>query len=484
MKIRNIFFSLFIAVAGGIAAVCIYARVNVPPDRPSAGTSSQSVYYAALNAHEPSDVVFPDFTYAAEKAVHCVVHVKVKSMGSAYGGSGNPIYDFFYGYREPRQVPREGYGSGVIISEDGYIVTNNHVIDRANEIEVTLNDKRVFSATLVGADPNTDLALLKVDETGLPFLTYGNSEALRVGEWVLAVGNPYNLTSTVTAGIISAKARHLGIYSNRQRPSIEAFIQTDAAVNPGNSGGALVNTKGDLVGINAVIASQTGSYSGNSFAIPTTIVQKVIADLKEYGSVQRAMLGIYTQEITSEFARDKKITKIEGIYVENVVEDGAAATAGIREGDIVKALNGVPVNSYAELQEQLSKYRPNDQIEVAIERDNKLQQLKVTLKNEEGNTKIIKIDSSDILGAKFEGINERDKRILRIQSGVRVKELNDGKLKEIGIKSGFVIVRINDVPVHSVGDVREVLSNIEPQGRVMIDGVYPNGRVAYYGFAK
>ncbi|MDR0713236.1 MAG: trypsin-like peptidase domain-containing protein [Bacteroidales bacterium] len=483
MKIKNLFFSLFIALAGGMAAVYIYAKINDPLVRPSAGVLPQSVYYAALNAHEPSDVTFPDFTYAAEKAVHCVVHVKVKSV-EKYGGSVNPLYDFFYGYREQLQIPREGYGSGVIVSEDGYIITNNHVIDKANEIEVTLNDKRVFSATLVGSDPVTDLALLKVDETGLPFLTYGDSEALRVGEWVLAVGNPYNLTSTVTAGIVSAKARKLGLLSNRQRPRIEAFIQTDAAVNPGNSGGALVNTKGELVGINAMIASYTGSYSGNSFAIPTAIAQKVIADLKEYGSVQRAMLGIYTKEITSEFAKEKKIAKIEGIYVESTVEEGAAASAGIKEGDIVKRINDIPVNSYAELQEQLSKYRPSDQVDVAIERNNQLQKIKVTLRNEEGNTKIIKIDSSDILGAKFEGINERDKRNLRIQSGVRVKELGEGKLKEVGIRGGFIIIRINDIPVNSANEIREVLNDIEPHGRVMIDGVYPNGRVAYYGFAK
>ncbi|MDR2847941.1 MAG: Do family serine endopeptidase [Bacteroidales bacterium] len=483
MKIQNLLVSLFIAVLGGAVAVFFYAKlVEQPSDKMAENSMPQSVYYAALNAHDPNDVAFPDFTYAAEKTVHSVVHVKVKSVQN-YSGSGNPLYDFFYGYREPRQIPREGFGSGVIISDDGYIITNNHVIDGADDIEVTLNDKRVFTATLVGTDPTTDIALLKVDETGLPFLTYGDSETLRVGEWVLAVGNPYNLTSTVTAGIVSAKARKLGI-ANGQRLAIEAFIQTDAAVNPGNSGGALVNTRGELVGINAAIASQTGAYSGNSFAIPVTIARKVIADLKEYGSVQRAMLGVTISEITSEFAKEHNIDKIEGIYVASVLDEGAAADAGIQEGDIIKAIKNIPINSFSELQEQLSKYRPNDQVELSVERNKKLQTFKVTLRNIDGNTKIIKNDSGDILGAKFEGVNDKDKKSLKIKSGVCVKEVGEGKLKEVGIRKGFIIVKINDVSVNSVSDIREIFNRIPSEGRVMIDGVYPNGRVAYYGFAK
>ncbi|MDR0814506.1 MAG: Do family serine endopeptidase [Bacteroidales bacterium] len=486
MKIKNLFVSLFIAILGGVVAVFFYAKLaDRSSDKMSDASMPQSIYYAALNAHEPSDVAFPDFTYAAEKTVHCVVHVKVKSVQNMYSGSGNPLYDFFYGYREPRQIPREGFGSGVIISDDGYIITNNHVIDSAEEIEVTLNDKRVFTATLVGADPTTDIALLKVEESGLPFLTYGDSEALRVGEWVLAVGNPYNLTSTVTAGIVSAKARKLGIITNdNRRLAIEAFIQTDAAVNPGNSGGALVNIRGELVGINAAIASQTGAYSGNSFAIPVTIARKVIADLKEYGSVQRAMLGVTIDEITSEFAKKHDIDKIEGISVASVLEEGAAAAAGIKEGDIIKSINNVPINSFSELQEQLSKYRPNDQIELSVERNKKLQTFKVTLRNIDGNTKIIKNNFGDILGAKFEGVNDKDKKNLKIKSGVRVKEVGEGKLKDVGIKDGFIVVKINDVSVNSVNDIREIFNRIPSEGRVMIDGVYPNGRVAYYGFAK
>ncbi|MDR2038085.1 MAG: Do family serine endopeptidase [Bacteroidales bacterium] len=486
MKFKNLLFSLGIALLGGVAAVFIYARlVGYPENQAFSGqSSSPSVYYAALTPQDARDVAYPDFTFAAERTVNCVVHVKVKTMQNMYSGSGNPFFDFFYGYREQRQVPREGFGSGVIITDDGYIITNNHVIDKADEIEVTLNDKRVFTAKLVGADPTTDLALLKIEESGLPHLTYGDSEALRVGEWVLAVGNPYNLTSTVTAGIVSAKTRQLGILANSTQMGIESFIQTDAAVNPGNSGGALVNTKGELVGINTAIASQTGSFSGNSFAIPVSIVQKVILDLKEFGVVQRAMLGIGTREIDAEFAKEKGLDKIEGIYVASVMETGGAAAAGIKEGDIIKSINGISVNSFSQLQEQLSKYRPNDHVDVTIERNKKTQQIQVTLRNIEETTQISNGDSSSILGAKFEGINDRDKRTLRIRSGIKVTDVGNGKLKEAGVRNGFIVTRINDQPVSSISDFQSILNKIEPGGRIIIDGIYPNGKIDYYGFAK
>ncbi|MDR1673076.1 MAG: trypsin-like peptidase domain-containing protein [Bacteroidales bacterium] len=475
MKIKNILVSLTIALVGGFVAVFVYARLTKSSweiGEIALENRSAQVHYAALHPQNAQDVTYPDFTYAAEQAVHCVVHVKVKSKQRVYS---NPFYEFFYGYRPPRQViPVEGYGSGVIISEDGYIITNNHVIERADEIEVTLNDKRIFTATLVGADPSSDIALLKVDETGLQFLTYGDSENLKVGEWVLAVGNPYNLTSTVTAGIVSAKARKLGIISDAM--AIESFIQTDAAVNPGNSGGALVNTRGELVGINTAIASQTGTYSGNSFAVPVFIVQKVVTDLREYGAVQRAMLGI---TIDAEYAEKNKV-----ISVETVLEEGAAFAAGLKEGDIIKTIDGVSISSYAELQDQLSKYRPNDEVELTIERNKKIQTLKVTLRNVKNTTQLIKNDPDDILGAKFEGINDRERRTLRIRSGVKVKDVGQGKLKEAGVRNGFIITRMNDVAVSSVNDINEVLSLIKSNGRVVIDGVYLDGRVAYYVFAK
>ena len=485
MKIKNVIVMFFTAVLGGFIAVYMYARLvdNRPELLPVSDAPAQHLRYAALDTQGINDVNYPDFTFAAEKAIHCVVHVKVKSMQSVYSGSGNPFYDFFYGQRERQNIPREGFGSGVIMSSDGYIITNNHVINKADEIEVVLNDKRVFSAKLVGADPNTDLALLKIDENNLPFLTYGNSETLRVGEWVLAVGNPYNLTSTVTAGIVSAKARQLGIIGSNstQQMGIESFIQTDAAVNPGNSGGALVNTRSELVGINTAIASQTGSYSGNSFAIPVTIVQKVIADLKEFGHVQRALLGIRIQEITSELAKEKDLGKIEGVYVAGVEEDGGAVAAGIKEGDVITAINNVPVNSTSELQEQVSKYRPNDQVSVAVVRNKKTQQYTVTLRNIDGNTKIVR---GDILGAKLEEVSKKDIQNLGIKSGVKIKDVGEGKLRSVGIRDGFIITAVNDQPVKSTDDIQTILSSIKPEGRVIINGVYPNGKVVYYVFAK
>jgi Do/DeqQ family serine protease len=475
---------LLVAICGGVIAVFAYTRVVDYKENVSAMNASSMPYHlTALDSQNIRDVSYPDLTFAAEKAVHCVVHVKVKSMQEMYGSSGNPLYDFFYGGRR-QQVPREGFGSGVIISADGYIVTNNHVIRKSDEIEVALNDRRVFTARLIGADPLTDLALLKIEEAGLPYLTFGDPEAMRVGEWVLAVGNPYNLTSTVTSGIVSAKARRLGVNSSQAQPGIESYIQTDAAVNQGNSGGALVNIRGELVGINSVIISQTGDFSGNSFAIPTTIVQKVIGDLKEFGYVQRALLGVDTQEIDDRFAKEKNI-KLEGIYVAGVREDGGAKEAGIREGDVITAINSVAVNSFAELQEQISKYRPNDQVNVTVNRDKKTQQFTVTLRNIEGNTQILRGESSsNILGAKFEEVSKKDRQDFGIDSGVRVKDVGQGKLKESGVRNGFIITSVNDQPVNSASDIQTIVNAVKSKGRILINGVYPNGQVGYYAIVK
>ena len=485
MKIKNLVLMFIVAVCGGMIAVFLYVRIADNPENLSYAAPSVPFHLASLDSQNIRDVSYPDLTFAAERAIHCVVHVKVKSTQTRYAGSGNPFYDFFYGYRE-KQVPMEAFvGSGVIISSDGYIVTNNHVIDKADEVEVSLNDKRIVPAKLIGADPTTDLALLKVDETDLPYLTYGDAEALRVGEWVLAVGNPYNLTSTVTAGIVSAKARQLNIIpGNASQLGIESFIQTDAAVNPGNSGGALVNMRGELVGINTAIASRTGSYSGNSFAIPATITQKVVADLKEFGYVQRALLGVSIQPIDDKFAKEKGL-KIEGIYVAGVTENGGAAAAGIKEGDVITKINNMTVNSFAELQEQISKYRPNDQVNVTIVRDKKTQQFTVTLRNIEGTTQILREDaSSNILGAKFEEVSNKDRQNLDIKSGIKVKDVGQGKLKSAGIRNGFIITAVNDKPVHSTSDIQAIINTVEPKGRILINGVYPNGQVTYYVFAK
>lgn len=485
MKIKNLIVTLSTAVFGGVVAIFLYAKVvtGQPVEKISI-EPGQPVHLASWAGQDARDVTYPDFTFAAEKAIHCVVHIKVKSTQNVYAGSGNPFFDFFYGYRE-KQVPMENYvGSGVIISADGYIVTNNHVIATADEVEISLNDKRVLPAKIIGTDPTTDLALLKVDETGLPYLAYGNAEALRVGEWVLAVGNPYNLTSTVTAGIVSAKARHLGIITSSQL-GIESFIQTDAAVNPGNSGGALVNTRGELVGINTAIASRTGDYSGNSFAIPVTIVENVIADLKEYGHVQRARLGVNIQEVTSEIVKEKGLGKIEGVYVASTREDGAAAAAGIKEGDVIKAINNVNVNSFSELQEQLSKYRPNDRVEVTIVRDKNIKQIPVTLRNTENNTQILRGDNENlVLGAKFEEISAGDKQRLRLRAGVRVKDVGEDKLKELGVRNGFIIVSVNDKPVNSAKDIQANINTVKPRGQILIRGVYPGGQTVLYGFEK
>ena len=479
MKVRKLVTMLLVAVCGGVIAVFAYTAIIGRPAGLPVGTTTPPYHLTALESPTIRDVSYPDLTYAAEKAVHCVVHVKIKSTQTRYSGSGNPFYDFFYGPRRER-VPVEAFvGSGVIISDDGYIVTNNHVIERADEVEVSLNDKRVLSAKVIGADPNTDLALLKVEESGLPYLEYGDAEALRVGEWVLAVGNPYNLTSTVTAGIVSAKARYLGIIT--EELGIESFIQTDAAVNPGNSGGALVNTRGELVGINAAIISRTGDYSGNAFAIPVTIVQKVVADLKEFGNVQRALLGVkfYNE---SERTEDPKI---EELRIKSVEENFGAAAAGIREGDVITAINNMPVSTFIEFQVQLSRYRPNDQVEVTAIRDKKTQQFNVTLRNIEGTTQILHGNpSNNIFGAKFEEVSKRDRQNLGINSGVKVKDAGDGKFSAAGIRNGFIITAVNDKPVNSARDMQTIINAVEPKGRILISGVYPNGQVTYYVFVK
>jgi Do/DeqQ family serine protease len=334
-----------------------------------------------------------DLTFAAEQSVNAVVHVKV-SYSRYVQSAPESFYDFFFGtphYRQER-TPSMGAGSGVIISRDGYIVTNNHVINKAVEVQVTLNDRRTLMAKLVGSDPGTDIAVLKVEGADFPYLSFGSSDNLRLGEWVLAVGNPLNLASTVTAGIVSAKARNINLLSENFK--IESFIQTDAAVNPGNSGGALVNTRGELVGINTAIASPTGSFTGYSFAVPSVIVQKVAADIIEHGVVQRAILGVSLADLTAEIAKEYGIKDISGVFVAGVIEGGAAEKANIMRGDRIIAINDVKVNTVAELQEQISRFRPNDQISVKANRDNKTLHINVILRNKDGGTDVVKKDAT------------------------------------------------------------------------------------------
>lgn len=420
----------------------------------------------------------PDLTYAAENSVHAVVHVKVRSKVEV-SSYGNPFFDWFYGdrYQQQPQI-RQGAGSGVIISDDGYIVTNNHVIDEADQVNVVLNDKREFEAKVIGTDETTDIALLKIDAKNLPTVKFGNSEALKLGEWVLAVGNPFNLTSTVTAGIVSAKGRSIGI--NQADMSIEAFIQTDAAVNPGNSGGALVNMNGELVGINTAIASQTGSYTGYSFAVPSSIVQKVVSDLKEYGKVQRAILGVSIGEVTAKVAKDHNLDKIEGVFVGGTTPDSGAEEAGIKEGDVILSVDDIPVNSPAQLQEQIGKHNPGDVVKVLIKRDNKPKQFKVTLRNMHGDTGIMKATDDEFLGAKFGNITENDKYKFRINHGIKIVGLKQGKLKDAGLKTGFIITHVNKQEVKGVYDFESIIKRAN--GGILIEGVHPNGERAYYVF--
>ena len=335
------------------------------------------VSLASYSGQTSSQGIAPvDFTQAAERSVEAVVHVKTKYYRQQQ--YVDPFYQFFFGRPQQSQQPSAmASGSGVILSNDGYIVTNNHVIESANEIEVVLNDKRTFAAQLIGTDPNTDLALLKIEATNLPTIEIGNSDDLRVGEWVLAVGNPFNLTSTVTAGIVSAKARSINILNSDMK--IESFIQTDAAVNPGNSGGALVNTRGQLVGINTAIASQTGSYAGYAFAIPTAIMQKVVADLRQYGTVQRALLGIRMLDITQQVKDQLSLESMEGVYVGEVISGSAADKAGMKAGDVIVQVDGRPINASSQLQEQIGRKNPGDQIIILVRRGHRSVSLQVTL---------------------------------------------------------------------------------------------------------
>ncbi|HAH26290.1 MAG TPA: deoxyribonuclease HsdR [Prolixibacteraceae bacterium] len=467
-------YTLLVVLIGSFMTLWVYTRYFDHP-RYIPVQQEQSMKYAKLPT--PNSGELPDLTYAAASTVHGVVHITVTQKGQY---SSNNIFDWFFGdsTTQPQQMPiRQGIGSGVILTSDGLIVTNNHVIEDADEISVVLNDKREFKAKLVGTDPSTDIALIKISSSDLPVIKFGNSDDLKLGEWVLAVGNPFNLTSTVTAGIVSAKGRDIGINPDQMR--IESFIQTDAAVNPGNSGGALVNIRGELVGINTAIASQTGSYSGYSFAIPSNIVQKVVGDIKEYGDVQRAMLNVEIGEVDAAVAQKYNLDKIEGVYVKTAQKGGAADLAGMKDNDVIISIDGMPVNSTAELQEQISKHRPKDKVTVMVKRDHKMEPFNVTLRNMNGNMEIVKGSSpDDIFGAKFAAISNREKDELGIRSGVKVTGIGEGKFKEAGIKEGFVITQVNKYPISEVNELTHIIKN--SRGGILVEGMYPNGEEAYY----
>lgn len=437
-----------------------------------------------------------DLTVAAEKALPCVVHIKylqnskvkeVEVQSDPFGDMFDPFGFFGQRQQTPQkrkvQTPKkEATGSGVLISTDGYIVTNNHVVEGADELTVTLNDNREFSARIIGTDKNTDLALIKVNATGLPAIKVISSDDIKVGEWVLAIGHPLNLRATVTAGIVSAKARSLGANG------VEAFIQTDAAINQGNSGGALVNANGELIGINAMLTSPTGSNIGYGFAIPTTIMNKVVADLKEYGTVQRGLIGIQGQDARSYIDSQKEQGKEidlgtnEGIYVAKVVEDGAAADAGIEEGDVITAVDGQKVTKMAELQEILATKRPGDKVTLSYLHKKSKKTTSVVLKNEQGNTKVVKDADLDVLGAVIREVNESEKADLDIKYGLKVTKVNSGKFRERGIPVGFVIQTVNEETMKTLSDLNEVVkaANKSKDPVLYIKGLYPSGKKEYF----
>jgi len=477
-SIKKFFVTLMIASIGGFSGVAVY-KATIKDEMSNVKSISEKQKFS-LASYKP-DMTASAFNFmdAAEKTVPAVVYVKT-TYPSRNANYYNPFQGFFFG--NPQDQPaQQATGSGVIISEDGYIVTNNHVVDEAAKVEITLDDKRSYTAKVIGTDPSTDLALLKIDQKNLSFIPYGNSDDVKVGEWVLAVGNPFNLTSTVTAGIVSAKGRNIHILDNRSFP-LESFIQTDAAVNPGNSGGALVNTNGELVGINSAIASNTGAYSGYSFAIPVNLVKKVMDDLIEYGNVQRGFIGVSISDIDQKLANDKNLKTLKGVYVQNLTEGGAAATAGIKAGDIITKVGGVGVSTSSELQEQVGRYRPGDKIDVTLLRNDNEKVVSVVLRNTQGSTRIVKNDdATSLLGAEFAQPSDDEMNSLGINSGVKISSLGPGKFRAAGIKEGFIITKIDNQKISSSEELQKVLEN-KKGGGILVEGIYPNGLRAYYGF--
>ena len=485
-KIVNVATPAVCAVALTLSVVAFNKTNAAPTPTPVVTTSAP--------AGQPVDL-----TYAAEKSLPSVVYIKsVQNSKVQTIEYSDPFEEFFsdpfggfFGRgqgnngKRQRQVQtpkRAAAGSGVIISADGYIVTNNHVVDGADELTVSLTDNKEYSARIIGTDKTTDLALIKIDGKNLPAITIANSDDVKVGEWVLAVGNPLGLNNTVTAGIISAKARTLGANG------VESFIQTDAAINQGNSGGALVNTRGELVGINAMLYSQTGTNIGYGFAIPTTIMNKVVDDLKQYGNVQRAIIGIQGTDVKNyvdaEKEKDKEIDlgTMEGIYVAKVIEDGAAEAAGLKEGDVITAVDGQKVTKFGELQGILAKKRPGDKVSITYLRAKKSHTVSATLKNEQGNTKVVKNADLDVLGANFRAITDAQKEQLNIGYGLEVLKINGGKLKDAGIPKGFIIQKANDQIIKSIEDLQSVVkeASTSKEPVLYIQGIYPTGKKGYF----
>lgn len=496
MKKRLILIAVLASViTGGLSAFAVSSIVDNKRD------GDASAYFEP--AASPADVHFtqsagrtsglPDLTRAAQMGVEAVVNIETIQkieVSSAEGGVIDP-FEFFFGPgrgRGGQQAPqreqeRRGGGSGVIISSDGYIVTNNHVIEDANEVKVTLNSGDSFKAKVIGADPSTDIALIKIESADtLSFLQFGDSEKLLLGQWVLAIGNPYGLNSTVTAGIVSAKGRSLGVIPNSQM-GIESFIQTDAAVNPGNSGGALVTTDGELIGINTLIKSPTGTYTGYSFAVPSNIARKVVGDIRQYGMVQRALLGVAMQEITDEWiermGEQTGIKTREGVYVIEVSPDGAAAAVGIKKGDVIVQINDTKITSPSMVQEIIARYRPGDKVKITIKRSGEVKPFELTLRNRSGREELMSrtdVDMIKELGAELRPVSEKTKKELKIRGGLQVISLNpNGVLAKARVKVGYIITAINEQSVNGVEDLNRITDKL-----TSIEGIYPDGRMVSY----
>ena len=504
MQAKQMMLGLFgSAILGGGVAVGGYKLLEPAPMAPQAVAANPQVRYTSEMRSTPYTV--PEglnFVAAAAAVTPAVVHVMTEYASAPADQRQQQMDPFlrqffgdqmeqFQGQMPPGhpQVPQgggQGSGSGVIIAANGYIVTNNHVIEKASKIEVVLDDKRKFEAELVGADPNTDLAVLKVKADNLPFVKYGNSDDVKVGQWVLAVGNPFNLTSTVTAGIISAKGRNIGILRNKENMGVESFIQTDAVVNPGNSGGALVNLNGDLIGINSAIASHSGSgsFEGYAFAIPSSLASKVVDDLLKYKVVQRALLGVQIQEVDAKLASEKKLNTLNGVYVQGLSENSAAAQAGLKMGDIITQINGVAVNTSSQLQEQVARFRPGDKIKLNYLRGNAPSEVTATLRNATGTTAVVReLPASASIkyeGATLAAVPAREQVKLGLQGGAQISGIKGSNFRETGMADGFIITRIDKNLVTKPVDVKTYLEQSRQNSGALVEGVYPDGRKAYY----
>lgn len=488
-----------VLLSSGVAGVTTYKMLK--KERPASFSElfeqNSDARLASYSAPAGQPV---DLTQAAENSVHAVVHIRSKQLSKTETVQDMPdIFDFFFGngrgggQRQVQTQPRVGFGSGVIISKDGYIVTNNHVVEGADEITVKLNDDREMKGRVIGTDPSTDLALIKIEGDDFPTIPIGNSDALKVGEWVLAVGNPFNLNSTVTAGIVSAKARSIGsMAQNGQAANIQSFIQTDAAINQGNSGGALVNAKGELIGINAMLYSPTGAYTGYGFAIPTSIMTKIVSDLRQFGTVQRVLLGIkggslgtdlqMTEEMEKEVkTKAEKLGVKDGVFVSEVIEGGSAAGI-LKENDVIISIDNKPMRKFTDLQEFLAKHRPGDVVKVKIIRDKKENEVNITLKNEQGTTKVVKDTGMDILGAAFKPISGELKKQLNLGYGLEVTGVNGGKMGNAGIRKGFIILKANGQPVREVSDLETILKAAikSPDQVLFLTGMFPSGKRANF----